>query len=298
MQQVITVIASKKGNLVPINDILSMIERHDMTLQKSEWITRGEAYEIMVDKELPATLARMLEMCAHQSKADLVVQPAQGREKKLLIADMDSTMIRQECIDEMADVLGVKPQVAAITERAMQGEIGFQEALRARVALLKGVTLAQMAQIYKQRITFTAGAKYLVRTMRKRGAHTVLVSGGFTFFSERVAREIGFHESHANVLHVKNDILLGTVCDPILDAEAKQAILQRLCEKHLLPLHKAMAVGDGANDAEMVKAAGTGVAFHAKPILQKHAQIRLHFCDLSALLYVQGIPRYQWVQLD
>ena len=297
MRHVITMIASKKGNIVPINDIVSMIEREGIALRSSDWLTRGEAYEIVVDEELPPLLTRMLEMCAHESKADLVVQHLEGREKKVLIADMDSTMIRQECIDEIADAIGVKEKVAAITEKAMQGEIAFEEALRARVALLKGVTLAQMEQIYKQRITFTAGAKYLVQTMKKRKAHTVLVSGGFKFFTAKVAASIGFNEDYANMLQVDEEALTGRVIDPVLGADAKLEILQEVCRrKHTSP-KKVMAVGDGANDLEMVKAAGTGVAFHAKPILQKDAQIRLRFCDLSALLYVQGIPRYEWAEI-
>ena len=297
MRHVITMIASKKGNIVPINDIVSMIEREGIELRSSEWLTRGEAYEIVVDKDLPDILKRMLEMRAHESKADLVVQHMDGREKKILIADMDSTMIRQECIDEIADAVGVKDKVAAITEKAMQGEIDFEDALRARVALLKGVTVAQMEQIFKQRITFTAGAKYLVQTMKKRKAHTVLVSGGFKFFTSKVAAAIGFNEDYANMLQVVDDQLTGQVIDPVLGADAKLEVLQELCRRRHVSPQKVMAVGDGANDLQMVKAAGTGVAFHAKPILQKDAQIRLRFCDLSALLYVQGIPRYDWADV-
>ncbi len=279
---------------MPINDIVSMIEREGIKMRDSGWITRGEAYDIYIDGEVPETLKRLLEMRAHESKADLAVQPAQGREKKLLISDMDSTMIRQECIDELADMVGIKEKVAAITERAMRGDIEFEEALKERVALLKGVTVAQMQQVFDERIKLMPGARALVKTMRKRGAYTVLVSGGFSFFTARVANAIGFDTEEANVLMLQNETLTGEVRPPVLGKESKRDALLNFCKERKVSPDLTIAVGDGANDALMVEAAGMGVAYHAKPRLQKAAKVRIRFCDLRALLYIQGIPRSDW----
>jgi phosphoserine phosphatase len=293
MQHVITLIA-QDGNIVPINDIVSMIEREGIKMRDSGWITRGEAYDIYVDGEVPETLKRLLEMRAHESKADLAVQPVNGREKKLLISDMDSTMIRQECIDELADMVGIKEKVAAITERAMRGDIEFEDALKERVALLKGVTVAQMQQVFDERIKLMPGARALVKTMRKRGAYTVLVSGGFSFFTARVANAIGFDTEEANVLMLQNETLTGEVREPVLGKESKRDALLNFCKERKVSPDLTIAVGDGANDALMVEAAGMGVAYHAKPRLQKAAKVRIRFCDLRALLYIQGIPRSDW----
>lgn len=295
MQYVITLIADK-GNIVPINDIVAMIEREGLNLRDSGWITRGEAYDIIVDaEEVPDTLKRMMEMRAHESKADLVIQPLQGREKKMLISDMDSTIIQQECIDELADLLGIKEKVAAITERAMRGEIDFPAALRERVALLKGITTEQMEKLYEERITAMPGARTLVKTMRKRGAYTMLVSGGFTFFTSRVMNKIGFHADEANVLLMNGNALSGEVREPILGQEAKRDALLNVCKAKGLSPSAVIAVGDGANDVPMLQEAGLGVAYHAKPKLQRVAKMRVNFCDLTALLYAQGIGRDAWV---
>lgn len=295
MQYVITLIADK-GNIVPINDIVAMIEREGLNLRDSGWITRGEAYDIIVDaEEVPDTLKRMMEMRAHESKADLVIQPLQGREKKMLISDMDSTIIQQECIDELADLLGIKEKVAAITERAMRGEIDFPAALRERVALLKGITTEQMEKLYEERITAMPGARTLVKTMRKRGAYTMLVSGGFTFFTSRVMNKIGFHADEANVLLMHGNALSGEVREPILGQEAKRDALLNVCKAKGLSPSAVIAVGDGANDVPMLQEAGLGVAYHAKPKLQRVAKMRVNFCDLTALLYAQGIGRDAWV---
>lgn len=279
---------------MPINDIVSMITREGMNMRDSGWITRGEAYDIFVEGEVPETLKRLLEMRAHESKADLAVQPVHGREKKLLISDMDSTMIKQECIDELAEVLGIKEKVAEITERAMRGDIEFEAALKERVALLKGITVAQMQQVFDERIKLMPGSKALVKTMRKRGAYTVLVSGGFTFFTARVANAIGFDTEEANVLLMENDILTGEVRLPVLGKESKRDALLNFCKEKRVSPELCMAVGDGANDVMMVETAGLGVAYHAKPRLQKASKVRIQFCDLRALLYIQGIPRTEW----
>jgi len=225
---------------------------------------------------------------------DMVLQPFANREKKLLISDMDSTMISQECIDELADVVGLKEHVAAITERAMNGELDFKSALRERVMLLKGLKTADLERVMNKRITLMPGAQTLVRTMKARGAYTVLVSGGFTFFTSRVANAIGFDVDVGNRLEMQNDSLTGTVKEPILDKDTKRELLRHYCAAKDLPLEDALAVGDGANDLPMLLAAGTGIAYHAKPSVQAEAKARINHNDLSALLFVQGIPRREW----
>jgi phosphoserine phosphatase len=222
---------------------------------------------------------------------DVVVQPAEARRKKLLVADMDSTMIGQECIDELADYVGLKVHVAAITERAMRGEIAFEPALRERVALLKGLSLSVVDEVIKNRITLTPGGRALVNTMRRNGAYTCLVSGGFTVFTNRIAAMIGFDENRANTLLADGDKLSGAVAEPILGGEAKLATLLELRERFRLDHAETLAIGDGANDLAMVEAAGLGVAYHAKPKVAEAAQARIDHGDLTALLYAQGYAR-------
>jgi phosphoserine phosphatase len=219
---------------------------------------------------------------------DVVVQTAAGRRKKLLLADMDSTMIGQECIDELADYAGLKDHVAAITERAMRGEIAFAPALRERVALLKGLPLTVIEEVLKQRLTLTPGARQLVATMRANGARTCLVSGGFTMFTERIAAMIGFDEARGNTLTVEDGNLTGSVAEPIFGRDGKRATLIELRRKLNLAKEETMAVGDGANDIDMIVEAGLGVAYHAKPALVQAATARIDHADLTALLYVQG----------
>jgi phosphoserine phosphatase len=219
---------------------------------------------------------------------DIVVQPAKRRRKRLFLADMDSTMIEQECIDELADYVGLKREVAAITERAMRGEIAFEPALRERVALLEGLPASVVDEIVAERITPTPGARMLVATMRAHGAYTCLVSGGFTLFTGPVARRIGFDEHRANRLAVAGEKLGGHVEEPILGREAKRATLVELRRRLGLEREDAMAVGDGANDLAMLEEAGLGVAFRAKPAVAAAAHARIDHGDLSALLYIQG----------
>ncbi len=225
-----------------------------------------------------------------EEPVDANVLPADGREKRLLIADMDSTIIPVECIDEIADVAGVGEEVASITERAMQGELDFEGALQARVALLEGLEETALEQVWRQRVLLNPGAEVLVRTMNARGAMTALVSGGFTFFAERVAQEAGFRFHQANTLLVENGRLTGKPGLPILGREAKLEALERLCAEGGFGREAALAVGDGANDAAMVEAAGLGVAYRAKPALEAKADAVLRWSDLTALLHLQGIP--------
>jgi phosphoserine phosphatase len=220
---------------------------------------------------------------------DLLWQPAAGRARRLLLADMDSTMIGQECIDELADLAGVGPQVAAITARAMAGEIGFEAALTERVALLAGLPEDAVAEVLATRITYTPGGATLIATLRARGAFTALVSGGFTAFTGPVAAHLGFHEHRANVLEVEGGRLTGRVAEPILGRAAKLAALHDYCGRLGIAPEAAMAVGDGANDLAMLGAAGAGVALHAKPAVQAQARLRVNHGDLTALLYLQGI---------
>jgi phosphoserine phosphatase len=223
---------------------------------------------------------------------DVIVQRAQGRRKKLLLADMDSTMIGQECIDELAAEIGKRVQVAAITGRAMRGEIAFGPALRERVALLKGLDRATVLGVIANKITLTPGGRVLVQTMRANGAHTVLVSGGFSVFTSVVAERIGFHEHQANELLFGEDSrLTGLVAAPVLGKDAKLSALTRLRERHGLSVEETLVVGDGANDLAMLEAAGLGVAFHAKPKVAAAAHARIDYGDLTALLYAQGFRR-------
>ncbi|AVO47511.1 phosphoserine phosphatase SerB [Phreatobacter cathodiphilus] len=222
---------------------------------------------------------------------DVVVQPAAGRAKRLFLADMDSTMIGQECIDELADLVGLKEHVSAITERAMRGEIAFEPALRERVALLEGLSASVVDDVIARRITLTLGGPELVRTMRARGGYTALVSGGFTLFTAPIGAMIGFHENRANILEVQDGHFAGTVREPILGREAKRDTLVELRARFGLAAHETMAVGDGANDLAMLGEAGIGIAFRAKPKVAEAAAARIDHGDLTALLYMQGYRR-------
>ncbi|WP_343080557.1 phosphoserine phosphatase SerB [Ostreiculturibacter nitratireducens] len=219
---------------------------------------------------------------------DLVVQEEDGRRKAMLIADMDSTMIGQECIDELADLAGVGPRVAEITARAMNGELDFEGALTERVGLLKGLPEKVIDQVLRERITYTPGGRELIATMKANGGHTVLVSGGFTNFAEAVAAHLGFDETRANTLLIEDGKLTGKVAQPILGREAKMATLREVSGRLGIRHDRVMAVGDGANDLGMLGLAGAGVALHAKPRVAAQCDIRVNHGDLSALLYIQG----------
>lgn len=227
---------------------------------------------------------------------DIVVQPVGFRRKKLFLADMDSTMIGQECIDELADLVGMKAHVAAITERAMRGEIEFEPALRERVALLKDLPAGVVDEVLAKRITLTPGGRELVATMRAHGAYTCLVSGGFTLFTRAVAAKLGFQENRANELVVRDGKFTGEVKEPILGRAAKLATLVDLMESFDLDDIDSVVVGDGANDLAMIQAAGLGVAYHAKPAVAAAAAARIDHGDLTALLYAQGYRRDEFVE--
>jgi phosphoserine phosphatase len=226
---------------------------------------------------------------------DVIVQPVATRQKKLLVADMDSTMITIECIDELADFIGKKAEVSDVTEAAMRGELDFVAALDARVALLKGLPVATLQQCYDERVHYSPGAKILIQTLEAHGCKTVLVSGGFTFFTRRVREQLGFAIDISNTLDIDGEVLAGTVSRPIVDAAVKRATLHDQCTQLGLSTAEALAIGDGANDIPMIEAAGLGVAYRAKPKTEAVADASLNHADLTALLYAMGIAREIWV---
>lgn len=251
----------------------------------------GKATDIFFDGDRAAVRAALQ---AVPGTHDVVVQAQTTREKKLLVADMDSTMITIECIDELADYAGIKAQIADVTERAMRGELDFAEALRARVALLTDLDEAKIDLCRAERVKIMPGAKALVQTMVARGAKTVLVSGGFTRFADPVGAEIGFQKVVANVLGLANGRLTGTVADPIVDSARKQQELEAAMAVHGIAADRTMAVGDGANDIPMIQAASLGIAYHAKEKARAAADAEIRHGDLSVLLYAQGIKRQDW----
>ncbi len=259
------------------------------------WLDPGVAAEFPVEA-MPANLWEVWEGL-QALRIDMVVQKAEGRRKRLLIADMDSTMIRQECIDELADEAGVGARVAEITARAMNGELNFEAALRERVGLLKGLPEAVIARVLRDRITLMPGGTVLLATMKANGAYTALVSGGFTAFTQAVAGLLGFDENRANTLHVADGKLTGTVAEPILGKEAKVTALNEITARLGISPEQALAVGDGANDLPMLRAAGTGVALHAKPSVQAGCDVRVNHGDLTALLFLQGYSRNEFAPI-
>jgi len=257
----------------------------------ARWIDQGDAADIQVSARLGEVRAAF----EGWEGVDVVVHPPGPREKRLLVADMDSTMIGQECIDELADYAGVKPQVAEITERAMQGDLDFAGALRERVALLRGLDQEVIGQCLAERIRPTAGAATLVGTMRARGAATILVSGGFTAFVEPIAKVIGFERFEANVLGLERGRLTGETEGRIVDSRFKRDILSRARDAENLSVDETMAIGDGANDIPMIEEAGLGIAFRAKAALVTIADARLDHHGLDALLWALGISKTEWV---
>lgn len=258
------------------------------------WIDQGDALDLSLSG-LAAPAARAgLE--AALPGLDIIVQPSDApRRKLLLVADMDSTMIQCECIDELADYAGFKAEVAAVTEAAMRGDLDFEKALDARVLLLKGMQAAVLDQCRIERVRLMPGAQLLVRTMAANGAHTLLVSGGFTAFTAPVAAEIGFAEQHANTLLIEAGKLTGEVARPIVDAAVKRAELLAATAARAIPIPATMAVGDGANDIPMLQAAGLGIAYHAKPKASAAADAAVRHGDLTVLLRAQGYARADWV---
>ena len=250
------------------------------------WLNHSVACEILEPKSTDA-LAEAREIIGN-AKVDAAMVPTENRRKQILVADMDSTMINEECIDELADAIGIKDQVATITDRAMRGELDFGQALDTRVALLKGLQRKVIEAVRRENITLAPGGRALISTMKAYGAYTSLVSGGFTIFADYFGKRIGFDEAIANVLLFEDDALTGTVQKPIVDKNTKRERLTALAAERNLPLTQTIAVGDGANDLDMIRIAGFGVALHAKPAVAAEAGIRIDHGDLTALLYLQG----------
>jgi phosphoserine phosphatase len=248
------------------------------------------ATDVILEADDLAAVREALQTPMAGQQIDWCLQPLEGRKKRLLIADMDSTIINVECIDELADFAGVKAQVSAITERAMRGELDFESALRERVAMLKGLPVADLQRVYDERIQLNPGARTLVRTMAANGARCILVSGGFTFFTSRVAQAALFQAHRGNSLGEADSVLDGTVGEPILGRAAKLQALKEEAAAKQLPLSATLAIGDGANDLAMIEAAGLGVAYRAKPIVAAQADARIDHTDLTTLLYFQGYP--------
>ena len=293
---IVTLVAAGRLTKEQLYSAADRIEDARLKAPEWSWIDEGDAADIEVHENLSRIpqLRSLLEGAL--SGTDVIVQPADGREKQLLVADMDSTMIGQECIDELADYAGKKDEIAAITERAMQGDLDFATALVERVASLNGLNIGAIDRCRADRVRANAGAQTLVRTMKSRGAATLLVTGGFHDFADPMAAELGFTEVRANYLESMHGRLTGRVAGEIVDATAKCAALIELRDRLGLTKNDVLAVGDGANDAPMIEEAGLGVAYRGKPKLTAAADARLDHNDLTALLWAQGIPRREWIE--
>ena len=271
-----------------ISDVSDALEKAGGQPGIADWLDGPIACDLACAGLPPGEIEDIVRDFLEDAPIDVVVQAAEEqRRRALLIADMDSTIITVECLDELADFAGKKLEVSAITERAMRGELVFEEALRTRIAILAGLPDSALQATYEERVRLMQGARTLVRTMAAHGAQAVLVSGGFSYFTERVAAAAGFHAERANRLLFEDGRLLG-VAEPILGREAKLQALLDFCSVHGLQADQAMAIGDGANDLAMIQAAGMGVAFHAKPVVAQAARARIDHGDLTALLYLQG----------
>jgi len=306
MSYVATLISAPQRPVVTETLAARVAEKLPQQARVGTWLHPGVAIDIVFDgpPDKPGITAGLLKKLTHEIRGviggapvDVVVQPQDVRRKTLLVADMDSTMIGQECIDELADYAGFKDRVAAITERAMRGEIAFAPALRERVALLQGLPVATIDKVIAERIRPNPGAAVLVQTMRANGAYTCVVTGGFTAFMAPLAAAIGFDEYHANTLLTDSTgRLTGEVAEPVLGREAKRDTLLALRELLRLRREDTLAVGDGANDIPMIDAAGLGIAFHGKPALREAAGACIDHGDLTALLYAQGYRREDFVK--
>lgn len=289
---VITLVAPRPTHLHDndLKQVRDMAAEAGFAMTDMHWLAEAEACDLLLDAGTAAQPeALVARLKAALDRVDAVFQPLDAnRRKKLLISDMDSTIIQQECIDELADEMGIKPYVAEITERAMRGELDFKMALRERVNLLKGLEVEALQRVYDGRIRFMPGAQELVATMKAHGAYCMLVSGGFTYFTGKVRDALGFHSDSANILEVEQGKLSGKVVEPILDKEAKLFAMKEAAFSHDIRLAECLALGDGANDLPMLQAAGLGIAYHAKPAVREAAAACIDHGDLRVALYAQG----------
>ncbi len=287
MTSVLVLIAKPGSNAIKENIVTAL---QKAGAKDMKWLAKGDALEV---QPFPNMASEIVFLREHQIDANVIAKV--NRRKKLLIADMDSTMIHQECIDELGIVAGVGKKIADITQRAMRGELDFEGALTERVSLLQGLSEKVIADLLQKNITYMEGGKTLLATMRAHGGYAALVSGGFTAFTSHVADKLGFDEHHANTLLIEHGILSGRVQMPILGKDAKVAQLNRISAARGINPADAIAVGDGANDVPMLKAAGLGVALHAKPNVQEAVDIKINHGDLTSLLYLQGYVREEFV---
>lgn len=299
-QQVATIISASQT--VPLNEqeltsIVDLLQANGAIIEDVTWLRADVACDIYFAVLSIDDVKEMLSALLAPLPFDFIVQKTENRQKHLLISDMDSTMIQQECIDELADFAGLKDKISDITERAMNGELDFNEALTERVAMLKGLHEDVLVQAFNDKIDLMPGAKTLVATMKKHGAYCVLVSGGFTFFTQKVTEQVGFDVHEANQLLIEDQQLTGEVQHPILDKHAKVDALRYHSDMQSIAIDQTLAVGDGANDLPMLQTAGLGIAYHAKPSVRQQAAAKIDRCDLTALLYAQGYSYDQFVQL-
>ncbi len=266
------------------------------TAGEAVWLADREACDLFIDSPLATVeLAARARHALSGTAIDAVCTPIGGRRKKLLMSDMDSTIIDQECIDELGDAIGAGPRIREITAAVINGDISFSDALRQRLVLMKGMERGLFERVYEDRITLNPGARTLVQTMRHHGAFCILVSGGFSFFTRRIAERVGFHDDRGNHLAFEQGKLTGQVLEPILGRSAKLNTLMKLCDEKGLEPSDTLAVGDGANDIDRVEAAGLGVAFHGADSLKKKAGASIDHGDLTALLYIQGFRKSEFV---
>lgn len=275
--------------------IVDAITHQGAFVENVEWLSENEAVDIYVKGIERDELMGVLANYTARLPFDFYVQGTENRRKKLFLSDMDSTIIACECVDELADFVGKKEEVAKITNLAMAGKLDFNSALRERVALLKGLHESTLQKCYDERVVLNPGAKTLVKTLAANDVTCVLVSGGFTFFTERVALECGFHYNHANLLDREKGVLNGRVVEPILGGEAKRATLFGYMREHDIPHALTMSSGDGANDIPMLTECSLGVAYRARPAVRQAVDCHINHCELTAMLYMQGYKKSEWV---
>ncbi len=291
MDFVVTVIADPlKAPLTPAlaESIAHALAMQDVRVEKSAWLKEGAAIDLFARHASPDTLDAIVQDAIRGTDVDAIVQPVATRRKRMLVADMESTIITCECLDELAEMVGLRDKIAAITARAMNGEIDFEAALKERVGLLKGMPESALQTVMDEKVRLMPGAKELVAAMKKNGAYTMLVSGGFDFFADKVKDMLGFDEARSNRLEIAGGLLTGNVLPPILGKEAKLETLKETCRKLRISPEDVLAIGDGANDLPMLLAAGLGVAYHAKPTVRAQAQAQINYSDLGGLVYAIG----------